>query len=147
VISAIRSTRSDINVPAAAIIPLRLKEAGGTTRARIERYRGLIERLARVDATNPEEQRSQGGAARIALDEMTIVLPLAGIIDLGVELARLEKESKRLAGELDRIDKKLDNPQFMERAPEEVIAELRERRIGYGASADKVLQAIEMLKS
>jgi valyl-tRNA synthetase len=147
VISAIRSTRSDINVPAAAIIPLHLKDAGKVSLERIERYRGLIERLARVDAANPDEQPPRGAAARIGLDEMTIVLPLADIIDLGVEMARLEKESKRLAGEVDRIDKKLDNPQFMERAPEEVIAELRERRAGYVASADKVRQAVEMLKS
>jgi valyl-tRNA synthetase len=88
-----------------------------------------------------------GGAARIALDEMTVILPLAGVIDFAVERARLDKELKRLDGEIEKIDKKLGNTQFLERAPEEVVAELRERGAGYAAAADKVRSALEMLGS
>ena len=71
--------------------------------------------------------------------------PLAGTIDFAVERARLEKEAKRIEGEVERIDKKLGNAQFVERAPEEVIAEQREKRADYVASADKVRSALEML--
>ena len=145
-VSAIRSTRSDINVPASAIIPLVLKDASPETLRRIGEYRGLIERMARVDAADPTGAAPAGAAARIALDEMTIILPLEGIIDIAAEKARLQKEAKRLEGEIDKVDKKLGNQQFLERAPEEVVNELRERRAGYAAAQDKVRSALEMLE-
>jgi valyl-tRNA synthetase len=78
---------------------------------------------------------------------MTIILPLAGTIDIAVEKARLDKEAKRLDGEIEKVDKKLGNAQFLERAPEEVVAELRERRAGYAAGLEKVRAALEMLAS
>jgi len=144
-ISAIRSTRSDINVPAKAVMPLILKDAGPESLRRVGQYRGLIEAMARVDAADPAQATPAGAAARIALDEMTVILPLAGTIDIAVEKARLEKEAKRLDGEIDKIDKKLGNTQFLERAPEEVVAELRERRAGYAAALEKMRGALEML--
>jgi len=146
-ISAIRSTRSDINVPASAVIPLVLKGASTETLRRIGEYRGLIERMARVDAADPTRDVPAGAAARIALDEMTIILPLEGIIDIAAEKARLDKETKRLSGEIEKIDKKLGNAQFLERAPEEVVAEQRERRAEYAAALEKVRSALEMLGS
>jgi valyl-tRNA synthetase len=144
-VSAIRSARSDLNVPAASIIPLVLRDASGESLHRVDRYRGLIERLARVDLSDSGRDPPAGGAARIGLDEMTIILPLAGLIDFAVERARLEKEGKRIDGEIDRIDKKLGNPQFLEKAPEEVIAELHDRRADYERARDKVRQSLAML--
>ena len=144
-ISAIRSTRSDLNVPAAAIVPVILVDAHSETLKRVERHRGLIERLARVDLSDIGRQPPDGGGARIGLDEMTILLPLAGIIDFAEENARLGKELKRLGTEIDRIDKKLGNAQFVDKAPEEVVAEQRDKRTEYEAAAEKVRQALAML--
>ena len=67
--------------------------------------------------------------------------------DAQAEKARLEKEAKRLDGEIEKIDKKLGNNQFLERAPAEVVAELRERRADYAAALEKVRGALEMLGS
>jgi valyl-tRNA synthetase len=145
-ISAIRSARSDLNVPASAILPLVLKDGGPSSLERVQRNRGLIERLARVDAADRLAQPPAGGAARIAFGEMTIILPLVGFVDFAAEEARLDKELKRLAGEIDKIDKKLGNAQFIERAPEEVVAEQRERRADYAASAEKIRNAVAMLR-
>ena len=78
---------------------------------------------------------------------MTVILPLAGAIDFAEERARLDKDWKRLAGEIEKIDRKLGNAQFLERAPEEVVTEQRERRADYAAAADKVRGALEMLGS
>jgi valyl-tRNA synthetase len=146
-VSAIRSTRSDLNVPASAMIPLILRDAAPASLDRVQRYRGLIERLARVDTADPGRAIPEGGAAQLVLDELTIILPLAGIIDLAKESARLQKELGRLTGEIEKIDKKLGNPQFLEKAPEEVVTELRERRADYVTAAEKARQALEMLKT
>ncbi len=124
-----------------------MKDASETSLARVARYRGLIERLARVDATGVAGPVPEGGAARVALEEMTIVLPLAGVIDFAVERARLDKELKRLTGEIDKIDNKLANAQFLTKAPEEVVAEQRERRAEYEIGAEKARQALDMLRN
>jgi valyl-tRNA synthetase len=141
-VSAIRSTRSDLNVPASAIVTLAVRDALPETLRRIGAYRGLIERLARVDAGDPLRIVAPGGAAQIGLDDATLILPLVGIIDLDAERARLEKELKRIAGETEKIDKKLANPQFVERAPEDVIAEQRERQADYASAAEKVRRSL-----
>jgi valyl-tRNA synthetase len=141
-VSAIRSTRSDLNVPASAIIPLALKDAGPETLRRVGVYRGLIERLGRIDAADPLRATAASGVAQIGLDEATLILPLAGVIDLDAERARLDKELKRIGGEIEKIEKKLTNPQFIERAPEEVIAEQRERQADHAQAARKLRQAL-----
>ena len=144
-ISSIRSIRSDLNVPASAIVPLVVRDAAPESLARLARYRGLVERMAKVDAGNPTRQTDGHGAAQIPLDEMSVLLPLVGIIDFAAERARLDKELKRLKSEIEKIDKKLGNAQFLERAPEEVVAEQRERRAEYEAQAEKVRRSLETL--
>ena len=65
--------------------------------------------------------------AQVMVDEATVVIPLAGLIDLAAERARLAKERARAAGEAEKVEKKLSNPEFVARAKEEVVEENRER--------------------
>jgi valyl-tRNA synthetase len=67
------------------------------------------------------------GAAQAVLDEATIVLPLAGVIDLDAERARLGRERVKAEQEAGKIGKKLDNADFVRRAPADVVEENRER--------------------
>ena len=67
------------------------------------------------------------GSAQAVLDEATVVLPLADVIDLGAERARLAKERDRTAGDARKIAQKLENADFVRRAPEDVVEENRER--------------------
>jgi len=73
-------------------------------------------------------------------------LPLAGVVDLAAERGRLEKELGKIADDISRIDKKLDNADFMARAPEEVVDEQRERRAEAVDRETKVREALERLK-
>jgi valyl-tRNA synthetase len=67
------------------------------------------------------------GSAQAVLDEATVILPLAEVIDLAVERVRLAKERDKAAVEAKKIAQKLDNVDFVRRAPEEVVEENRER--------------------
>ncbi len=125
-ISAVRSVRSEMNVPAAAMVNLSVSEASFTTAARLQTYEALIMRLARVETINLAHVPLKG-AAQILLGEATVSMPLAGIIDMDAERARLAKEGEKAAKEIARIEAKLGNEQFMTKAPEEVVAEQRER--------------------
>ena len=83
-------------------------------------------RLARVETINLAHAPLKG-AAQILVGEATVSMPLAGIIDMDAERARLAKERDKAAKEIARIEAKLGNEQFMAKAPEEVVAEQRER--------------------
>jgi valyl-tRNA synthetase len=145
-ITAIRSTRSDLNVPAGAKVPLTLVGASGETAKRLETYKALVERLARVENVQLSAEAPKG-AVRIVMDEATACLDIASLIDLKAEIARLEKEVARLRGEIDGIDKKLANEQFVAKAPPEVIEEQHSRRAAAEAAVVKLSDALVQLKA
>ena len=145
-ITAIRSTRSDLNVPAGAKAPLTLVGANGETGERLETYKTLIERLARVENVQVVGAAPKG-AVRIVLDEATACLDVASLIDLKTEIVRLEKEVARLTGEIDGIDKKLANEQFVAKAPPEVIEEQHTRRSAAVTGVEKLSDALVQLKA
>ncbi len=143
-ISDIRSVRSEINVPAGTQSPLVLVKASAATRAAIESWRPMIERLARVSDIAFSET-APGQSAQIIVRGEVAALPLAGIIDLDVERARLEKELVKLDQDIAVVDKKLGNPDFMARAPEEVVEENRERKAAAQARKLKIIEALARL--
>ena len=86
-----------MNVPAGAKIPLVLVGAGKTTRARAEHHEDTIARLARLDGISFAKAPPKG-AAQIVLGETTAALPLAGVIDMDAERARLTREIEKCLG-------------------------------------------------
>ncbi|AMJ60190.1 valine--tRNA ligase [Bosea sp. PAMC 26642] len=143
-ISDIRSVRSEINVPAGTQAPLVLVNASPATRATIESWRPMIERLARISEIAFEETPPAQSAQIIVRGEVA-ALPLAGIIDLDVERSRLIKEMAKLDQDIAVVDKKLGNPDFMARAPEEVVEENRERKAAAEARKIKIAEALARL--
>src|SRR3546814_4678875 len=85
-------------------------------------------RLARLESVAPLAGEPPKGAVQVVVDECTVVLPLAGVIDIAAERARLEREIGKVAGEIGRIEAKLGNESFVARAPREVVEEQQERR-------------------
>ncbi|MES1198536.1 MAG: valine--tRNA ligase [Pseudomonadota bacterium] len=121
-----RSTRSELNVPAGAKIPLLLIGADAAAEARLERYQGLIDRLGRLEYSTTDEA-APAGAVTFVLDGATVALPLEGIVDFAAEVERLKKEVAKLDSEISKTEAKLGNADFVARAPEEVVEEQRER--------------------
>jgi valyl-tRNA synthetase len=145
-VGAIRSVRSEMNVPPAARMPLVMVGGSAVLAARLDAHAAAIERLARVDGISRAEQPPQG-AAQIVVGGATAALPLGGIIDFGAERERLEKEIARAEGEVARTDKKLANASFVARAPEEVVEAEREKRAAYASDAERLKTALERLKA
>jgi valyl-tRNA synthetase len=125
-ITATRSVRSELNVPAAAMVALSISGASATSAMRLRAHDALIRRLARVEAIDLATA-PMNGAIQIVLGEATISMPLAGVIDIVAERGRLAKEVDKAAREIAKIEAKLGNEQFMAKAKEEVIEEQRER--------------------
>ncbi len=143
-ITEVRSVRSEMNVPAAAQIPLVVVGASARTTAWIATHEAAILRLARVASIASADQ-APAASAQIVVGEATFCLPLEGVIDVGAERTRLSKEVVKLEGEIGRIDKMFANPQFMAKAKEEVVEENREKREEYVARIAKVREALARL--
>ncbi len=79
------------------------------------------------------------------LGTTTLVMPLAGVINVDEEKARLDKEISKLDGEIKKIDKKLDNENFTSKAPAEVVEEQKSRRTDYAKSKAKVEEALNRI--
>jgi valyl-tRNA synthetase len=131
VITAIRSARSTLNVPAAAVLPLRVSTAGDEqpNLEGIQAFAPQIMRLARVSEPEfvPNATEGAGPGAYGAAMGAEFFLPLAGVVDLAAERARLAKDRARAEGERAKLDSKLANPGFRAKADEAVIAETEER--------------------
>jgi valyl-tRNA synthetase len=144
-VSAIRSVRSEMNVPSAAKTQLVAMSRDAALAARLERHKPAIERLARVEGIATDGQAPRR-AAQIVVGGATFALPLAGVIDFTAEEARLEKEIARVADEITRIDKKLANENFVSRAPEDVVQAERDKRAAYEEDGKRLAAALERLK-
>ena len=143
-ITVVRSIRSELNVPAGAMIPLLLKGATGETLARLARHEELIKRMARLSSVT-EAENAPKGSAQAVLGEATIILPLADVIDLAAERARLQKEAQKLRQEIEKLDAKLADEGFTAKAPEEVVDEQKERLAVARLTLERVREAEERL--
>jgi valyl-tRNA synthetase len=126
-ISEVRSVRSEMNVPGGAKIPLVMIGATDAIRARAGRHTDTIQRMARIEDITFAASAPKG-AAQLVAGETTIALPLAGVIDMAAEKQRLAKEIGSAKGDLAKMDAKLSNASFMERAKPEAIEETQERK-------------------
>ena len=125
-ISEIRYIRSEMNVPLSAKPVLQMRGTTPLQSRSIEVNQAALLRLARLEAVEPVENFGNG-TARGTVDGADIGLPLAGILDLDAERARLEKAIAGVTAEMEKISRKLDNPGFIAKAPDEVVAENRRR--------------------
>lgn len=80
------------------------------------------------------------------LDEATLVLPIADVIDIAQERARLSKEIAKAEGEMAKIDKKLSNQGFLAKAPEEVVEENKDRLAEETERRDRLAAALSRLE-
>ena len=145
-VTAVRGVRGEMNVPPGAELPLIVKGAGPETLSRLARQGDIVRRLARLKDVAVGEAIPKGSVQAVA-DEATLILPLAGVIDVDKERARLEKEIRRLEDEIRRIDQKLGNDAFVAKAPPEVVAEQHGRRSDAAATFGRLQEALVRLQS
>jgi valyl-tRNA synthetase len=143
-ITAIRSVRMEMNIAGGTQIPLQLV-ASAETRSRAERWMEALKRLARLSEITFADAPPKGSVQLLVRGEVA-ALPLAGVIDLGAERARLEKEIAKCDADIQRVDKKLENKDFVARAPQEILDLENERRREAEERKAKILEALERLK-
>ncbi|MCE5360103.1 MAG: valine--tRNA ligase [Acidithiobacillus sp.] len=120
-IRALRSVRGEMNIAPSATLPVLLQGGDATDRARLARLSPWLQQLARCNAPVWQEGEVPPAALQL-LGELRILVPLAGLIDVAAELQRLVKEENRLLGEREKVQARLGQSSFRDRAPAEVVA-------------------------
>ncbi len=143
-IESIRSARAQMHVPAGLQIPVILRDLDAAGRQAWDRNEALILKMARIDSLT-ELSTLPKGCVTIPVDGGTFALPLADIIDVDAEKARLEKSLGKLDKEIGGLKGRLDNPKFAESAPEEVVAEARGNLAAREDEAGKLREALARL--
>ena len=143
-IGAMRTARTELNVPPGAKLSVVVHDAAEETRRRIDRQGAALARLGRVESLSFGDSVT-GGAAQIVVDEATFILPLEGVIDIAAEKARLAKALAAAEKERDSLSGRLSNPSFVEKAKPEAVAKAREDHGEKAAEAERLKAALERL--
>lgn len=122
-IDDIRSARMEVHVPAGLKVEMIATALSDEARKAWNGNEALIKRLARVE--NLTEGAAPKGAISVAALGASFAIPLAGIIDIAEEKARLHKTMDKLAKEIGGLKGRLNNPNFVASAPEDVVEEVR----------------------
>ncbi|MGI3168080.1 valine--tRNA ligase [Pseudooceanicola sp. C21-150M6] len=140
-IEDIRSVRAQMHVPAGLQVPLVVTGWSEAAQSAWSRNELMIKRLARVESLT-EVADFPKGALTVAAEGATFGLPLADIIDVAEEKARLEKSLQKLGKEIGGLEGRLKNPKFAESAPEEVVEETRANLSARQEEADQLKLAL-----
>jgi valyl-tRNA synthetase len=146
VVSAVRRVRGENNLPPSASIALLFDAGAPEDFARMARFGDALKFLVRASHV-----RATGDAgppafsAPVAIGALAISIPLEGLVDRQQELARLDKEIKRLGGEVDKARAKLGNANFVANAPAEVVAQENARIARFGHEREQLLARRESL--
>ncbi len=146
-VSEVRALRSEMNVPAGAKVELLLSGVSAETRRRLGEQQEILCRLARLSKAEAVEGPLPEGSALFVIGEATAAIPLAGVIDLAAERARLEKEVGKLEKEAIKLERKLGNADFLAKAPEEVVEENRERLADMSGRRERLSDALARLSA
>ena len=143
-VSAIRTARTELNVPPGAKLPVVVSDGSEETHRRLDRQGAALARLGRIASLTFGEAPT-GGAAQIVVDEATFILPLEGVIDIAAEKARLAKALAAAQKERDALGGRLSNPSFVEKAKPEAVAKAREDHGEKSAEAERLQAALDRL--
>jgi len=128
VLSGLRRIRSEMNIAPGKTIPLLLAGGDAGDRARVAKFAAQIAFLARTEAPQwIAAGADEPAAAAAVVGTLRVLIPLAGLIDLDAEKARLTREIGRIEAEIRKCEGKLGNASFVANAPAEVVAQERQR--------------------
>jgi len=143
-IESIRSARAQMHVPAGLKVPMLYTDMDDAGQTAWDRNEAMIKRLARVETLEQTESFPKGTVS-IAAPGASFGLPLAGLIDIDAEKARLQKSLDKLGKEIGGLKGRLNNPKFAASAPAEVVAEAQSNLDARQEEADQLQAALNRL--
>ena len=144
VVSAIRRIRSEMNIPPGKTIPLLWKSSMEVDSRRMAALEGTLKFLTKLESIAALSVEPPASATALVAD-LQIFIPLAGLIDLDAEKARLAKELKRIEAEIGKCRGKLASDTFVANAPPAVVEQERQRLSDWQAQQSALLAQVQKL--
>lgn len=141
-ISAIRSLRAEMNLPAASKLTVYLQGANEQSAANLEHFGEIIRAMARLEKIETYNGEITPDMVQTVFRENTVLIPLKGVVDFAAERERLQKELAGLNKNLEGYARKLNNPAFVDKAPAAVVEEERRRQSEALENKSKVEEAL-----
>jgi valyl-tRNA synthetase len=141
VIVGVRNIRGEMNIPPGKELNVLLRNGNDKDKNRLEENSQYLKKLAKLSDIrflSPDETAPVASTSLVG--DLEILVPMAGLIDTDAELARLSKEIDKLENDLSRIEGKLGNSSFVDKAPAEVVAKEREKLAGQQQALKKLQQ-------
>jgi valyl-tRNA synthetase len=139
VIVAVRNIRGEMNIAPGKALEVLLKNADHEDQRKLESSSILLQKLAKLESISIlDEDRETPLAVTQLVGEMEILVPMSGLIDKEKEIARLKKELEKLEQEKKRLQGKLSNPNFVDRAPEAVVQKERDKLLNADSAITKL---------
>ena len=147
VITSIRTIRAEMNVAPSRKAELFLKGIDSDIDI-LEENKNIIFNLAGIERVRRiAEKETPDKCVSAVVDGIELFVPLADLIDLDIERARLEKEINRLEGLIKSVEKKLSNENFISRAPENVVLNEKDKLENFQESLTKVMNSYSQIKN
>ena len=143
IISAIRSARSELNVPVKSMLSIKYKDDQTQIKKIFSTYDQTIESIAKVNRFNSFDGERLEGDIQIIVNDEIFYLSLKGIIDFKEESKRLKKNLLKINKEIEKVSNKLNSSKFIENAPQDIISEQKDRLQEYMSSKSKIEDAIK----
>jgi len=148
VIGAVRNIRGEMNIDPSQPVPVMLKDASRREKTYLKNNRDFLMRFGRFKSIDlvADDSRLQGSATAL-VGNVTVLVPLGDVIDKQVELGRLNREYEQMDRDFQRVCGKLDNPNFVQKAPKEVVDKERARLEELTQAMDKLKDQIDKINT
>lgn len=139
---SVRNIKAEVNLSGGKLVPVLLNNVNSETERRVNALEPFLRALARLESITIHQTGTLPASAAGILDGVEIHIPLAGLIDVEAEKARLQKELTRLGDEIQRIQGKLGNAAFVDKAPAAVVQKERDRLADVELAHQKLQQQL-----
>jgi len=148
VVVGVRNIRGEMNISPAKSVPLLIANGMEQDQSRLEQNKLVLSSLAKLESIvwlNQGDEKPMSSTSLV--DQMELLIPMAGLIDVTAEQARLSKELDKLEKDIQRIDGKLSNASFVDKAPAAVVEKERAKKHEIEQAKNKLEQQLEQLKA
>ncbi|MCQ3827924.1 valine--tRNA ligase [Microbulbifer elongatus] len=148
VIEGVRNIRGEMNISPAKKIPLILRNGSEQDENLLKQTRSLLTKLASLESIDWLAEGAEAPASSTAfVGELELLVPMAGLIDVEAESARVQKELDKLDKDLKQVAGKLQNPNFVDKAPEAVVNKEKQRLADLESTRTRFVEQLESLKN
>ena len=144
----VRKIRGEMNIPPGKPLPVLLQDGADLDQDMLDKHQHYLISLARIDTITWLNQGEEAPESAMALvGKMKVLIPMAGLIDKEAESARLNKEIDKLKNELQRIEAKLQNSKFVDRAPAAVVEKERSKLADIQGALENLVTQLQRIQS